>query len=48
MMAFITGKERSEEQWANLYRASGLEIQSTTPIHDNLDTSIAEGVPRTK
>lgn len=44
MMTFITGKERTEEQWASLYRAAGLEIHSITPIHDNLDTSIVEGV----
>ncbi len=48
MMTFITGKERTEEQWADLYRSAGFEIQSITPIHDNLDTSIVEGVPQRK
>jgi SAM-dependent methyltransferase len=48
MMTFITGKERTEEQWASLYRSAGLEICSITPIHDNLDTSIVEGVPLRK
>ena len=46
MMTFITGKERTEEQWAALYRTAGLEILRITPIHDNLGTSIVEGVPR--
>jgi ubiquinone/menaquinone biosynthesis C-methylase UbiE len=48
MMTFITGKERTKEQWASLYHAAGLEIQNITPIYDNLDTSIVEGVPRRK
>jgi hypothetical protein len=48
MMTFITGKERTEEQWARLYRTAGLEIHNITPLHDKLDTSIVEGVPLRK
>ena len=44
MLVFITGKERTEDQWNHLYRAAGFEIRSVTPIHDNFGTSIVEGV----
>jgi SAM-dependent methyltransferase len=44
MLVFITGKERTEEQWTSLYRAAGFGIRSITPIHDNFGTSIVEGV----
>ena len=44
MLVFITGKERTEDQWASVYRAAGFEIRSVTPIHDNFGTSIVEGV----
>jgi SAM-dependent methyltransferase len=43
MLTHITGKERTEEQWAALYRAAGLEIRSITRIQDNFGTSIVEG-----
>ena len=46
MLIFATGKERTEQQWADLYRAAGLEIRSITAIQDNFGTSIVEGVPR--
>src|SRR5258706_8392070 len=44
MLTFITGRERTEAQWNNLYRAAGLEIRSITPIRDNFGTSIVEGI----
>ena len=46
MLTHITGKERTEQQWTDLYRASGLEIRSITPIQDNFGTSIVDGVKR--
>ena len=42
-LAFITGRERTEAQWNDIYRAAGFEIRSITPIHDNFGTSIVEG-----
>jgi hypothetical protein len=44
MLVFITGKERTEEQWNHLYRRAGFEIRRVTPIHDNFGTSVVEGV----
>lgn len=44
MLVFITGRERTEAQWNYLYRTSGFEIRSITPIHDNFGTSIVEGI----
>ncbi len=44
MLVFIAGKERTEEQWHQLYRTAGFEIRSITPIHDNFGTSIVDGV----
>jgi ubiquinone/menaquinone biosynthesis C-methylase UbiE len=44
MLVFINGRERTEAQWNQLYRAAGFEIRSVTPIHDNFDTSIVEGI----
>jgi ubiquinone/menaquinone biosynthesis C-methylase UbiE len=44
MLVFITGRERTEDQWSHLYRTAGFEIRSVTPIHDNFGTSIVEGV----
>ncbi|MGH9721632.1 MAG: methyltransferase [Bryobacteraceae bacterium] len=46
MLVFITGKERTEAQWNDLYRAAGFEIRSITPINDNFGTSIVEGLKR--
>jgi len=46
MLLFITGRERTEAQWNELYRAAGLEIRSVTSIHDNFGTSIVEGIKR--
>ncbi|MBE9170798.1 hypothetical protein IQ238_25900 [Pleurocapsales cyanobacterium LEGE 06147] len=44
MMVFIPGKERTEEQWNALYNAAGFKIVSIKPTHDNLGTSIVEGI----
>jgi ubiquinone/menaquinone biosynthesis C-methylase UbiE len=44
MLTHITGKERTEQQWTDLYHAAGLKIRSITPIQDNFGTSILEGV----
>jgi len=44
MLIFITGRERTEDQWSHLYRTAGFKIRSITPIHDNFGTSIVEGV----
>lgn len=44
MLVFITGRERTQEQWSYLYRRAGFEIRSITPIYDNFGTSIVEGV----
>ena len=46
MLLFITGRERTEAQWNELYRAAGLEIRSVTSIGDNFGTSIVEGIKR--
>ena len=46
MMVFITGRERTQDQWKALYQAAGLEIKQIVPIHDNFGTSIVEGVRR--
>ncbi|MDQ6701102.1 MAG: acetylserotonin O-methyltransferase [Acidobacteriota bacterium] len=44
MLVFIPGRERTEVQWNNIYRAAGLEIKSITPVQDDFGTSIVEGV----
>src|ERR1700687_5622353 len=47
MLTFVPGRERTEAQWNDMYRmyrADGFEIPSIIPIHDNLGTSIVEGV----
>ena len=46
MLLFITGRERTEAQWNELYRAAGLEIRSVNSIDDNFGTSIIEGIKR--
>lgn len=46
MLLFIPGRERTEAQWNELYRAAGLEIRSVTSIDDNFGTSIVEGIKR--
>ena len=46
MLTFLPGKERTEGQWTELYRASGFEIRSITAINDAFGTSIVEGRPR--
>ena len=43
MMLFIRGKERTREQWEELYTASGFRITKVTPLQDNFGTSIVEG-----
>jgi 2-polyprenyl-3-methyl-5-hydroxy-6-metoxy-1,4-benzoquinol methylase len=44
MLLLVTGRERTEVQWNDLYNAAGLEIRRITPIRDNVGTSIVEGV----
>jgi hypothetical protein len=46
MLLFITGRERTEAQWNDLFRAGGLEMRSITPISNNFGTSIVEGIKR--
>ncbi len=43
MMVHIPGKERTLEQWNNLYARAGLRVVSVTPLHDNFGTSVVEG-----
>ena len=44
MLTHIPGKERTERQWTELYRAAGLQVRSIVPIQDNFGTSLVEGV----
>jgi len=44
MLLAIGGKERTRQQWEDLYRSSGFRIANVTPLHDNFGTSIVEGV----
>jgi O-methyltransferase len=44
MMLAIGGKERTKQQWEDLYRAAGFRIKRITPLQDNFGTSIVEGV----
>ena len=46
MMLAIRGKERTREQWEQLYDAAGFRVTSIIPLHDNFGTSIVEGVKR--
>jgi hypothetical protein len=46
MMTFITGKERTLQQWESLYSAAGFRIVNVTPLEDNMGTSIIEGAKR--
>lgn len=43
MIVFDMGKERTEEQWKELYATADFEIASITPLLDNFGTSIVEG-----
>jgi hypothetical protein len=43
MMVGIRGKERTKQQWDDLYRAAGFRITSITPLQDNFGTSIVAG-----
>ena len=43
MLLVIGGKERTRQQWEDLYRSSGFRITSITPLQDNFGTSIVEG-----
>jgi hypothetical protein len=43
MLLAIGGKERTKQQWADLYCAAGFQITGITPLHDNLGASIIEG-----
>src|SRR5262249_11833952 len=40
MMLAIRGKERTKQQWEDLYRAAGFRITSIAPLQDNFGTSI--------
>jgi ubiquinone/menaquinone biosynthesis C-methylase UbiE len=44
MLVFISGRERTEDQWRHLYQSAGFEIRSVTPLQDNFSTSIVEGI----
>jgi len=44
MMSFIAGKERTKVQWERLYKDAGFRVSATTPLTDNIGTSIVEGV----
>ncbi len=44
MLLAIGGKERTKQQWEELYRSTGFRITSMTPLLDNFGTSIIEGV----
>ena len=44
MLLAIGGKERTRQQWEDLYRSTGFRITTVTPLHDNFGTSIIEGV----
>jgi hypothetical protein len=44
MLIAIGGKERTRQQWEDLYRSAGFRITSVTPLQDNFGTSIVEGV----
>ena len=46
MMLAIRGKERTRQQWDDLYRAAGFRIDHIMPLEDNFGTSIVEGVKR--
>ena len=43
MMGAIRGKERTLQQWNELYGAAGFRVTSVTPLRDNFGTSIVEG-----
>lgn len=43
MMLSIRGRERTREEWEQLYAASGFRVVSMTPLDDNFGTSIVEG-----
>lgn len=43
MMVAIRGKERTQQQWEDLYRAAGFRITSIAPLQDNFGTSIVAG-----
>ena len=43
MLVGIRGKERTRQQWEDLFRSSGFRITSITPLHDNFGTSIVSG-----
>lgn len=46
MMVLLPGRERTEIQWRQLYNSAGFEIQRIIRLHDNIGTSIVEGVKR--
>jgi hypothetical protein len=44
MMLAIRGKERTLQQWTDLYAATGFKISKVLPLNDNFGTSIIEGI----
>jgi hypothetical protein len=44
MLLAIGGRERTRQQWEDLFRAAGFRIASVTPLDDNFGTGIVEGV----
>ena len=44
MMLGIRGKERTREQWEEVYATSGFRITNVIPLQDNFGVSIVEGV----
>jgi hypothetical protein len=43
MLLAIGGKERTRQQWEELYHAAGFRLGSVIPLQDNFGTSIIEG-----
>lgn len=42
MLFAIGGKEKTHQQWQELYRSAGFQIRSATPPHDNFGASVIE------
>jgi ubiquinone/menaquinone biosynthesis C-methylase UbiE len=43
MLLAIRGKERTRQQWEELYQSAGFRVKTVTPLNDNFGTSIIEG-----
>lgn len=46
MLVQIPGKERTKQEWEDLYDQAGFKITSITPLVDNFGTSIIEGIKK--